>query len=430
LQPWIATFDFFEGTGLMSLNVKSQKSNKGPSPVSPQILEKTENYLQRLQGVKESDPEANEIIDSLARELEENQVLADVFLKKIMTSQKSFPPWFLPFLNLRIQLKPVRRGIKRAIYLLKQKGIELPLSTDQQQQNKDKGGILKNIEPFQAKGYLSEFDGLRNQMVGLLIPKPTKGRLFIFALIGSEGLESMQAVEVSKREVKDLLADLEAQAGHTFLPADFSHAVFVLKEAHDRHSKLPKEEEGVYSGIITFLEGKGAIGHSPIIRTLLDKKKSGPDSSTIQRLLQIPEIFYMLPAPEAMEPHRRAVQEARSGILILNEIQKRERLSTIIDKAVQEFFSPDTRPGLLRFLEEVAYLYVLRKRPDEADTLFNWANTMKNEGKELQYGTENPLLTWLMETVLQTEDNETPVPAENREKATEGGIIIPSWVRT
>ena len=270
--------------------------------------------------------------------------LAEIFLKKITAPQESFSPWFLPDLNRRVQSKPVKKGIKRALYLLKQKGIEPPSSTDQQQ--KQERGILKTIEPFQAVGYLSEFDGLKNQMVGLLIPKPTKGRLFIFALIGSLGLESFQAVEVSKREVKDILADLENQAGHAFFQADPSHAAYVLQEAHDRHSKLSKEEEGVYAGMISFLAGKKMIGQSPIIRSLLDQGKSLP-SSDIQRLLQIPEIFYLLPEPGVMESHLRAVQEVRTGILILNDIQKRERIRTIVDKAVRESFPPETRPGLI-----------------------------------------------------------------------------------
>jgi hypothetical protein len=427
LKYYIATFDFFKGTGLMSVNLKTYRSPRDPSSVSPQLLEKTENYLNRLLTFKESDPEVQEIINRLARDLDENLAMVEIFLEMITVPQESFFPWFLPILNLRIQTKSIKKGIKRAIYLLKQKGIELPLSTDQQQ--KQEGGILKNREPFQAEGYLSEFDGLKNQMVGLLIPKPTKGRLFVFALIGSEGLESLQAVEVSKREVKDILTDLDNKTGHAFLPADFSHAVFVLKEAHDRHSKLPKEEEGVYAGIITFLEGKRLIGQSPIIRTLLDKEKSLPDSSDIQRLLQIPEIFYMLPGPGDMEPHLRAVQETRTGLLILNEIQKRERLLTIVDKAVRESFPPETQAGLFRYLEEVAYLYFLKKRTEEAEALFYWANTM-DEGKGPKPRKKNPLLLWLMETVLLAEEEGQVTAAEQKEHTTEGGIILPSWVRT
>ncbi len=265
-------------------------------------------------------------------------------------------------------------------------------------------------------------------MVGLLIPKPAKGRLFIFALIGNLGLESFQAVEASKREVKDILADLESQAGHAFFLADFTHAAYLLQEAHDRHSKLSKEEEGAYAGIRSFLAGKKMMGQSPIIRSLLGQGQSLPDSD-IQRLRQIPEIFYLLPEPGVMESHFRAIQEVRTSILILNEIQRRERIRTIVDKAVLESFPPEKRPGLVRYLEEVAYLYVLRKRPDEAEAILYWAKTL-DEGEEPRVGKGNLLLSWLMETVLLSEETgKTPIE-EPKEKTTPGGLIIPSWVRT
>ncbi|MBI4767634.1 MAG: hypothetical protein HY787_24075 [Deltaproteobacteria bacterium] len=409
----------------MSKTSKPPRPERGPSPVSLQLLEITETYLQRLLKVKETDGEVIEIINNLARELDENQAMAEIFLNKVTAAQESFFPWFLPDLNRRVQSKTVKKGIKRALYLLKQKGIEPPSSTDQPKQGR---GILKNIEPFQAEGYLSEFDGLKNQMVGLLIPKPARGRLFIFALIGSPGLESFQAVEVSKREVKDILADLEKQAGHAFFQADFSHAAYLLQEAHDRHSKLSTKEEGVYAGILSFLVGKKMIGQSPIIRSLLDQRKPLP-SSDIQRLRQIPEIFYLLPEPGVMESHLRAIQEVRTGILILNEIQRRERIRTIVDKAVRESFPPETRPGLIRYLEEVAYLYVLRKRPEEAETIMHWVKTLEEE-KALRLGQESPLLFWLMETALLAEVPGKTSIEEPKEQTTPGGIILPSWVRT
>ncbi len=412
----------------MSEKIKPNKSAKGLSSIPLLLLEKTETDVNRLLTGKESDPEALEIINNLARVLDENPAMAEILLKKIMMLPGSFSPWFLPDLNQRVQSKPVKKGIKRILYLLKQKGIEVPASTDPQP--KHEMGILKNIEPVQARGYLSEFDGLKNQMVGLLIPKPTKGRLFVFALIGSEGLESLQALEVSKREVKDILADLEAQAGHAFFPADFSHTAFILREAHERHSNLPKEEEGVYAGILSFLEGQKMIGQTPIIRSLLTPEKHNRTFSLDRQILiTIPEIIYLIPEPNRLETYLKAVGEVRTGLLILNEFQQRERLMGIVERAVQELFPPEKRTGLVRYLEEVAYLYILKKRPDEAEALFYWAKTLDEE-KEYRVGKGNSLLLWLMETVLLAEEADRTPTAEQKEQTTAGGIILPAWVRT
>lgn len=392
-----------------------------------QLLEKAEKIFEQLRETEESKTEPLELIDSLARELDDNPALADIFLKKITARKGTFFPWYLLDLNRRIRSKSVQKGIKRTLYLLKQKGIELPPSADRPLQKEE--GILKKIESFQAKGFLSEFDGLRNQMVGLLIPKPVKGRLFIFSLISREGLESLTTLEVSKKGFKDIIADLEARSGHAFLEADFGHTAFVLKGAHDRHSKLSNEEEGIYSGIISFLEGKKVIGQSPVIRSLLaGEKPIQPLPLNIPLLSRIPEIVYLLPESKVMESYSKAVEEVRTGLLILNEIQKREQLRAIVDRAIRESFSPETRAGLWRYLEEVAYLYYLKGKKEEAQNLFYWSSTLE-QGKESRPGKENPLLLWLMEAFLLTEKpDEAPAP-EQTEQKTEGGIIIPSWVK-
>jgi hypothetical protein len=412
----------------MSKNIKLQGPNKGLSSFSPQFLEKAETCLNRLLTTQESNPEAQEIITSLVQDLDENPVVAEIVFKKIAALPRSFSLWFLPVLNLRTQSKPVKKGIKRALYLLKQKGIEMP--SPMEQQSKHGGGILRNIEPVQATGYLSEFDGLKNQMLGLLIPKPTQGRLFVFALIGSEGMESLNALEVSKKEVKDIIADLEGRSGLVLLEADLGHVAFVLKEAHDRHSQLSKDDEGAYQGIINLLEGKKMVGRSPIIHSLLTlESRERPLSSDIPLLAKTPEIFYLLPEPKDLEPYLKEVEEVRAGLLILNEMQQRERLNGIVERAIRELFPQEKCDGLLRYLEEVAYLYVLKKRPDEAEALLYWAETLDQE-KESRQGRENPLLLWLMETVLLAKEGEKPPTFEPKEQTTQGGIIIPSWVRT
>ncbi len=406
-------------------NLKPQLPKK--DTFNPQLIERAETVFKQLRETEKSKPETQEIINTLAWELDDNPALADIFLQKITSHKRPFSPWFLLDLNRRIRSKSIQKGIKRTLYLLKQKGIESPPSPDQHSEKE--GGILKKIEPFQAVGYLSEFDGLKNQMIALLIPRPAKGQLFLFSLISSEGLESLTALEVSKRGVKNILADLETQSGHAFLEADFGHAVFVLKEAHDRRSKLSNEEEGVYSGITSFLEGKKKVGQSPIIRSLLATEKPiQPLSLDVRLLTRIPEIVYLLPEPKILETYLMAVEEIRTSLLILNEIQKRERLKAVVDRAVQELFPPETRTGLFRYLEEAAYLYYLKGQKEEAEHLFHWASTLDQE-KGPSPGKENPFLLWLIETALLTENTNDDLAPEQKEQKTEGGIIIPSWVK-
>jgi hypothetical protein len=410
----------------MTGNKKPPGVKKILSPETEEHLKKTEAFFSRLPTEKGSDPDTLSILNNFAQELEENPAMVAILLKKVTNLMGAFPLWCLPELNARIQSKTVKKAIKKALYLLKQKGIETPSSIERREESE--GSILKNVETISFEAYLSDFDGLKNQMVGLSIPKRSRGRIFAFALIGSRGLESLAALEVNKREVKDILADLENRSGLRFWGADVNHTAFLLKEAHDRDSQLSKEDEQAYQAIIKLLEGKMMIGQTPIIRTLMDKERVASHASDIQRLLQVTEILYLFPEPSLLESYRQAVQEVRTGILVLNEIQKRERLLAIVEKAVRESFPLGKRAGLLRFLEELAYLYILKKRPEVAEVLFYWANTLE-EDKETRPTQESPLLLWLMESVLLAEEPGQALKTEFQEYTTDGGIILPAWVR-
>jgi len=102
-------------------NVKSQLPKK--DTFKTQLAERAEAVFKQLRETEESKSERMEIINILARELEENPALADIFLRKITTHRGPFSPWFLPYLNRRIRSKSIQKGIKRTLYLLKQKGI-------------------------------------------------------------------------------------------------------------------------------------------------------------------------------------------------------------------------------------------------------------------------------------------------------------------
>src|SRR4030042_2330816 len=169
------------------------------------------------------------------------------------------------------------------------------------------------------------------------------------------------------------------------------------------------------------------LGVSPVIRSLLTAEKPVHLLSLdIHLLTRIPEMIYLLPEPKVLESYIQAVQEVRTGLLILSEVQKKERLMDIVYRAVQESFRPEARGSLLRYLEEAAYCYYLKGRREEAENIFYWAGTL-NQKIEPWSGKENPLLLWLMETVLLMESPDENLTSGQEEQKTEGGIIIPSW---
>ncbi len=264
---------------------------KKDSFFNSELIEKIENPLNSLLATEESAAFDPELITNLAETLDENPALADFFFEKLLARPSVTIARLLFELVDRLTSKSVHKGIKRTLYLLKQRGMDIPSA------RKDKGekagqGILKETVSAQVSGYLSEFDEVRNRMLALIIPQVSKGKLFVFALINPErSLESLTALAVSKKEAKGLLQDLEEQAGHSFLSADPGQVALILKEAHDRRSNLSKEDEGIYAHIINLLTG-------------LKTSPSGSDNSIPFPCGGIP--FGNTPGLGAVNPDRRS----------------------------------------------------------------------------------------------------------------------------
>ncbi|MBA4392586.1 MAG: hypothetical protein C0407_03440 [Desulfobacca sp.] len=405
-------------------------STKKDATLSPELLEKVEIHLNKL--AQGDEPEAFEptAIKSLARELENNPSLTEWFFQKIGSQPSQHLSRLLLELSQLVTSKPVQKGIKRTVYLLKQRGMDLPAAIEKNGEISGKG-ILKAWDSVPVTGYLSEFDPARNRMVAMLIPKGPKGKVFVFALIDPDGsLASLTALEVNKKGAKEILGELEEHSGHSFLEADPGQVAFVLKEAHDQKSILSQDDEGMYVAIINLLSGLKTLSPAPIIRSLFPLDQVILEGSTdINRLMAIPEVSYFLPADEVLEPYRKALQEVEEGILILNQAQKREQVNEIIQRAGREIFRGQGRVALVRYLEEVAYLYFLKGQSGEAKVLCSAAQFLDNQGGFLS-ATENVLLIRLAEKALL---GESPLEKENSEdqdhEQSQGGIIIPPWVK-
>ena len=403
--------------------------NKDQGPLAPEIQKKIENFLNELNSGKEAEAFEPKVLIHLAGELDKNPSGAEWLFQKILSQQTQHSSLLLSALINQVTSKSVLKGIKRAIYLLKQKGIALPAEQEQGAERKD-GGILKARDSVRETGYLSEFDPARNRMLAMLIPKATQGKVFMFALIEPGGnLGHMTAVEVSKKEAKEILGDLAEQSGHSFLEADPGQVAFLLKEAHDRKSSLSPDDEGIYSAILGYLCGSKTVNELPIIRSLFPGAEgSGEMSLDMPRLLSIPEVHYYQLKDEWIKPYQQAILDVQTSVLILNQMQKKEQIIGITRKAGREIFQDRARTDLLRYLEEVSYLYYLKGRKEESQVCFEAAKSLVIE-KETENLGENPLLFWLTERALLGDQMGEQPGQDQVEEQSEGGIIIPPWVK-
>jgi hypothetical protein len=388
-------------------------------------LQRMESGWQRLLEGGETGAFDPEWLQNLTEDFDGQTDLAEKLIKKILSQADYSALRLLTALNDRVATKGARKLVKRGLYLLQQKGLSAAPEGDQKPKP-DSPSILKEILPAKPQGYLSEFDESGHRVAAMLIPNGLQGRVFFFVLITPSGeMESLSALEVNKKQARMILEDLEEQSGQAFLEAAPEQVGYLLKEAHDRGSRLSKSDEAQWTSIVNLLANSKSIGVSPIIRSIF---APGPDDSPnfpeMNRLLAIPEVARFPINPESLESYGRSIASVEEGVLVLSQEQKEGQIQNIVQKAAEEIFQGQGRERLTRYFEEVSYIYYLKGQEDQARVLFQAALSLNSP----QESKINPLLIRLVEQVLfpgshQPQADEAGPVMET----TPGGIIVPPW---
>ncbi len=362
-----------------------------------------------------------EVIEEILPDLEADPELSEAFLLQATARKDEKIALFLSRLKDRTGSSTLRRRIKGALYQLGQQGLEVPRESENQ---KTSPAILRQTESLPLDGYLSDFDPLGTRMLTLAVPRVPQGRILVFALTNwDQGLEDLTALEVSKKQVKPLLEESQETSGYPFYPADPNQVVFLLREAQARTTALKPEDKKVYSVLMNYLETMGPFIARPIIRDLLplDDQESQVEGNW-ESLKSIPELTAFQLPPDRLSTCAQKLQEIHSSPLVLNAGQQRERLQAVIQQTADDYFTPARVENLHRYLEEIAYLYWLKSKPELSRVLISAAVRLESE-------TPGFLLSWLVEKEFQKMEEQNGRPAVESESRTEGGLILPDWVK-
>ncbi len=410
----------------MSGRFKRQKPKEGKRK-DPAFRGKVDHFLQRLETIQEKTNISPELIKGLLPDLEADPALAEAFLFQATAQKDELVVLFLSRLKDQTGSSALRRRIKGALYQLSQQGLEVPEEAENQ---KTGPAILRQAENSPLVGYLSDFDPLGSRMLTLVVPRVPQGRILVFALANwDQGLEDLTALEVSKKQVKPLVEESQETSGYPFYPADPNQVVFLLREAYARSPALKPEDKKVYSVLMNYLETMGPLTTRPIIKDLIpmaeQENQAGGDWESLK---SIPELMaFQLPS-DRLSSCAQKLQEIHNSPLVLNAGQQKERLQAVIQQEVADFFTPTRVAHFHRYLEEIAYLYWLKSEPELSRALFSAAARLGGAIIDRE-GRESPLLGWLIEKEFQEFEEKNSGPAVESETRTEGGLILPHWVK-
>lgn len=247
--------------------------------------------------------------------------------------------------------KLVHKEVKRALYRLEMRGIEVPHAPAPAPVS------LGAAAPL-LEGYLSPVDGNGDQLVWL-VRADANGVLHLFGVVNeADGLKDLGLFETSRKSLRAARAEMAEQHGIRMVEADWRYCDCLIDRAF-RRSRQRGEVIGDLPGMRRRLTDMPVTEVPAPIRGIFDADEVRADSAALERsalLLGEPEVRSWVFSYQALVPYLEEWQGILESPIVISEEQQQERFQALGEKAVHELFGGDAQAAWVRRLEEMAYV--------------------------------------------------------------------------
>ena len=243
-----------------------------------------------------------------------------------------------------------RREIRRALYKLKQRGVEPPASSApaavaSRADGAEETGLAGMISPIDAEGA---------RIVWILKPRTQGGVLRMWALVSErDGLVGAQNTGLSRRELKSEREELERRAQVKLVDADWRLADFIVYEAW---RNTPESRRGTVGN---FLALRSELIASPppadFVHPVYAELATEAAEEPSVELLKEPELLEWRLSDAMLKPYVDEISQAGESVIVVSPLHKQERVNAVIDRATGELLAGDNRRRIQRRFEDVAY---------------------------------------------------------------------------
>jgi len=244
----------------------------------------------------------------------------------------------------------IRREVRRALYKLKQHGIDAPAATAAAA-----GAVHDNAtEKTEIAAMLSPIDSEGARIVWIVKPRVQGGVIRLWALISErDGLVGAQNGALSRRELKSEREELERRAQVKLVDADWRVADFIACEAW---RNTPESRRG---HVGNFLALRSELIASPppteLIHPVYAELAAEAAGEPSVELLKEPELLEWRIPDAILKPYVDEIARAGESVIVLNPLHKQERVNAVIDRATAELLTGDNGRAVQRRLEDIAY---------------------------------------------------------------------------
>jgi hypothetical protein len=261
--------------------------------------------------------------------------------------------------------KELRKEARRSIFKLGQRGLALSREPEQTPTRPDP--LFSHGPTIEA--YMSPPDGTGGYLIWIAKPQANRGLQLIQAMLhNQEGLLRIGGAQVPRKELRKMARDIKAQHGVTMIAIPWEYADRALYTGYETAKARGQ------AGLENFHELRSIIAtgrpkelpHPIYDRLGSDEAREGAWREASRRLLDEPELRYWILTDAWLQTFLPQIQEAQTSRLVLNPVQKEERLAAIVRDAVKELCRGDNGKPFQRRMEDMALYFFATGRVFQA----------------------------------------------------------------
>jgi hypothetical protein len=260
--------------------------------------------------------------------------------------------------------KELKKEVRRSLFKLGQRGLVIP------REEAPRGGTAPvfNRAP-EIEAYMSSVDGAGGRLIWIAKPQPNFGLQTIQAMVNDRvGLERVGGAQVRRKQLHKMAQEIKKQHGVSMVSIPWEYADEIVYEGFEKAKSQGR------TGLENFHELRSMINagkpkrqeHPVYDRLNSDVVTEGAWRERSRRLLEEPELRFWILDEDFVQSFLSQLQEAQTSRLVLNPMQKEERLASIVRDAVKAICAGEMGKSMQRRMEDMALYFLETGRSELA----------------------------------------------------------------
>jgi hypothetical protein len=261
--------------------------------------------------------------------------------------------------------KDYRKAIRRSLFKLTQRGLALP--REEPRAPRPPSSLLSRSPDIEA--YMSPVDGAGGRLVWIVKPQAGHGLQAIQAMVNDrEGLQRIGGTQIRRKELRNMTRQIKEQHGVTMVAVPWEYADLTLYDGYEKAKSLGRTGFDNFHDLRSIVNtGKPKVQDHPVYgRLKAEDAREGAWRELSRRLLDEPEFRFWVLDADWIDPFIAQLQEAQTSRLVLNPVQKEERIAGIVRDALKTLCAGEGGKIMEQRMEDMALYFVETGRGDLA----------------------------------------------------------------